>query len=368
MAYDRLPYIHVAAYLRARGFREIVADDVSSTFVHDQLDVDVLLPKRTEYRDYARAMRSLVRALREIEQRPEELIVRSIMSVTSDVVRVRAVGHELRDGTVPFDAFLSLGEAARGMMQAAACAAQEPRKAYANRKSTLVVDYLASLRFGQTEHGSYVLTVLSGVPPRFPPSQASLPTIEPIDEEPYERRVTSTLLGGLRHVVSAASAFAATGSVVQFEESVPFGVSADLCEAVAALPRRADRVTVAVDWAGTRPAPARAGVVLTPDMIDVVAQAAKYLRAREPEEAFVARGLVKKLERTGDERSGTAQVLAFVRGDIRRVTFEVVGDQWDSVHLALASRDVVVVEGELVKTGPHFQLLHPRNLRIESDG
>ena len=49
MVYERLPYIHVAAYLRARGFREIVADDVSSTFVHDQLDVDVLLPKRTEY-------------------------------------------------------------------------------------------------------------------------------------------------------------------------------------------------------------------------------------------------------------------------------------------------------------------------------
>ena len=98
-----------------------------------------------------------------------------------------------------------------------------------------------------------------------------------------------------------------------------------------------------------RPAPPeRAGVVLTPDMIEVVAQAAKYLRAREPEEAFIARGMVKKLERTGEERSGTAQVLAFVRGDIRRVTFEVVGDQWDSVHLALASRDVVVVEGELV--------------------
>lgn len=362
--YDRLSCVHVATYLRAHGFREIESNDVSSTFVHDSTDIDLLLPKRMDYRDYARAMRSLVRTLTEIESRPEELIVRSILSVASDVVRVRAVGHELRDGTVPFDAFLALGEAARGMMLAAACAANEPRKAYANRKATRVVDYLSSLRFGQTEHGSYVLTVHSAVPPSFPPTQVSLPNCEPADEEPYPRRVTATLLSGLQHVVRGVESYAATGSVDELDASVEHGVSADLCEAVAKLPRSPDSTEITVDWAPSRQAPRATPVRLTPAVMTVAEEAAKYLRAREPEDGFIARGLVKSVERKGEEKSGPAHLLAFVNGEVRTVKLDLAGELWQAAHAALESRDVLQVEGELVKSGLQYRLLNPRNLRV----
>ena len=48
---------------------------------------------------------------------------------------------------------------------------------------------------GQTERGSYVLTILSPVPPELRPAQGTLLPVEP--EDPYERLVTLTLMNAL---------------------------------------------------------------------------------------------------------------------------------------------------------------------------
>ena len=56
-------------------------------------------------------------------------------------------------------------ERARDLVLAAACAAITKRAYFATRKPTKATDYLSRVRMGQTERGSYVLTIRSdGMP------------------------------------------------------------------------------------------------------------------------------------------------------------------------------------------------------------
>src|SRR4051812_12848880 len=80
--------------------------------------------------------------------------------------------------------------------------------------------------WGQTEHGSFVVTLLAPVPPllqpKLDPSWAS-----PADE-PMERLVTRRLMQALEASRTAAE-MALSGDAKAFEDAVNAGVSANLC-------------------------------------------------------------------------------------------------------------------------------------------
>src|SRR5438034_1338067 len=74
-------------------------------------------------------------------------------------------------------------ENAKDLILAAACAADTPRSYYPTRKPAKAMEYLRKTRLGQTETGSFVLTILSRVPPSLSASNGVLFEIE----EPFER-------------------------------------------------------------------------------------------------------------------------------------------------------------------------------------
>ena len=113
-----------------------------------------------------------------------------------------------------------------------ACAAVSPRAFYGTRKPKEAGDYIRRVRLGQTEHGSFVRTVLSEVPPKLSPSESG----KLFDEDlpvPFERRVTEVLLKASAAAVHAAEEAGASGDFKPFEEAIDAGVSGNLCGALA---------------------------------------------------------------------------------------------------------------------------------------
>ena len=120
-------------------------------------------------------------------------------------------------------------------MLAAACAALDKRVYYATRKAQRVMEYLARVRLGQSERGSYVLTILSPVAPELRPIQGELPLPAEI-LEPYERRVArSAACEALIALDEAARQAATNGDMGPFHAAVRRGVSANLCDAIVGL-------------------------------------------------------------------------------------------------------------------------------------
>ena len=220
-------------------------------------------------------------------------------------------GPEAADGSIPIDEGVSLVAHARDMMVAAACAALEPRAAYPGRKASEVTEYLKRTRMGQTERGSYVVSVISPVAPCLAPAEEGklFEDVCVADEPPFERLVTVTLAQGLHAVSVAAERAASTGTFEPFLEAVKSGVSANLCSALVGLATGdgdTSQLDIDVSWSRARPQDAQtpSHFSLDRDAVPVIEEAGRLLRAKEPLEQFRLYGPVFRLQQRPDESRG----------------------------------------------------------------
>ena len=280
-------YLDLVAYLRANGWRELNAELNAGYWGRDDFEDDLVVSKRPTFRDYALCMSRAIEQLVVFEARSAIEIARDISQINTDVVRIRAVTPYAQSGVLSIGDGVQLTNAARDMLVAAACSAFTPRRAHSARKPQQVTQFVDALRLGQTERGSYVITVLAPMAPAVGGNQLTLTgtNTEPTTELPFVRRVTNCLSDGLRHLQLATQALAANPESQAFEEAIPHGVSADLCEALALILQgnAIESLGVSVRWAPSRPQKAAFdAVTFSRDELEIIANAGKSLRARAP--------------------------------------------------------------------------------------
>ena len=198
------------------------------------------------------------------------------------------------------------------MVLAAACSYHNPQPLFRARANTEAREYLRQMRLGQTEQGSYVITLHSPVVP--PPMQMSF-DFDPEDlqeDETVERRITRHLANVLK---SARKAIEDTvgGKSDAFFDVVPDGVSANLCEALDTMIEPFSAMDVSFVWARTRPQ-AREIIHFSNDDAPILKEAARAFRQREPrlDEALV--GFVNILTRAEDKEEGKIRLKTEIDG------------------------------------------------------
>ncbi|MGL4550284.1 MAG: hypothetical protein ACRC33_03770 [Gemmataceae bacterium] len=129
-------------------------------------EFEALLPMDVEFRDYALRMGDLLGVLAAAEGRSQGQVYADPLPVGFDVLRIRIADPELSDGTMPIEEHAQIAQKARDLILAAACAATERRAVWHTRKPAQAVEFVRLVRVGQSERGSYVLTVNSRVTPR----------------------------------------------------------------------------------------------------------------------------------------------------------------------------------------------------------
>lgn len=364
-------------YLRAHGWKPIAStvqsEAVDWEFNAGDSSVEVTAPRNARWRDYARRVREVLAELSQLEGRSESVIAQDIQRASRDIVRVRAVVDGRTDGSIPLEDGTLLARSTRSLMLAAACAAWEPRRAYQNRKPQPASEYVKGLSMGQTEIGSFVLTVLSPVPPAFT-QQANLPFVDTsATPDHYNRKVTRTLSTALAGVKQATESSILTGAITPFDEAVAMGVSADLCESLGIICESATitAVSISLGWAPARPEPIHVPThhEFTPDALAYIKEAGRSLRERSPVEGFEVLGIVIAIDRpTGDPYqasdafAGVATVLADVDGRPRKVRIAVFGDDWTKAHDAMKKGLLLSCRGELTREGKFFVLKNPRDI------
>jgi hypothetical protein len=360
--------LDLSAYLRARGWHPRFAEaDLAEWELRTTGGVvEVAVPKHPRWRDYARRVREVILELSRVEGRSEVLIVQDIAQTLRDVVRLRTVVEGRTDGTIPLEDGALLARSARGMMLAAACATHERRRAFHTRKPQVAVDYMKGLSLGQTEVGSFVLTVISPVPPTLAQTEMLL---EAPPETNFNRRVTETLTTALAAIRTAAETSVARGGLSAFEEAVAQGVSADLCEALA-LVRECTSVSeldLGIGWAAARPEIQQLPVKheFSMDALEVIGEAGRTLREKSPIDSFEVAGIVVALDRPTDVFKGTAIVVADIDRQPRRIRIELFGEtDWKTADEAMNKRLVFRCQGELMREGKYYALRNARDLRI----
>lgn len=361
--------LDIASYLHATGWQ--TAEDLgekASIWVHPNAeDAEVLVPKRHGFSDFGLRVSEILKTLGRVENRSQLQIFADVASVWSDLVRVRAANRDVEHGTLPLNSGVSFIEGARDVVLAAACSTVVRRGNFARRKPRQANDYMERVRLGQTERGSFVLTLHCPVAPMLRPAE----TGAFFPEEPFERRVTRSLMGGLAAVRNAAQHAAATQDFAPFRSSVAAGVSANLCAAVVHLGNVVPEagVEISMSWSRSRgPAtdvPHR--IIIEPDSFPFIQEAARIFRETEPQDDFQLVGFIGQLRRPESDPIGRVTVTSLIEDQARRVTVDLPDAQYAVAVDAHNRRKTVSCMGELVKEGRSYKLLSPRDLHVIED-
>ncbi|ACJ00575.1 hypothetical protein [Rhodospirillum centenum] len=365
-----LSHVDARAYLLARGWREEERiGNKAAVLVPDGADApEILLPLREDLGDYALRLADAVRVVAAVEGRAETSVLTDFRMAGTDVIRVRA-GEAAADGTLSFQAGIAVHELAREVLLSAACAAHAPRALYGNRKPQSALDYLETVRLGQSERGSYVVTLLSPVDPALGGGQ---PRLGPeFEDDPFARIVTRTLLRALRATRDAVTEAAASEDFAAFERRVRHGVSANLCEALAKLVGVGGTVELGLTWAKVRPP--RPDDAKGPLKLDfgrsaagLLQEAARQFRVREPlPDQELSGWVVRLMRRPARDALGSVLVRVMIDGRPRSIRIEGLSDSdYAFVAAAHADRKAISFEGDLHRRDRAQEVRNARNFAI----
>ena len=326
----------------------------------------VLVPASTKFADYPIRILQLAEIVGRTEDRRPSAVLADLSLAAVDLIRVR-LPRSYEDHSLALDTGVDLLSGSRKLLLAAACSAVRPQGRFRAGSHERASTYIASVRLGQTEPGSFVINLRVPVSPSLAePDQTHL------FAPPFERRANRTLVAGLRAAREATDLVNRGDHIRAFDQRVPDGVSANLCTAVAELIDVGGGLEVSVSWALTRPESEehdeqRVTVTFQPPDAPVLREAAQILSDRQERVDERIDGCVSALARDLSEPEGRATIKAVVDGALASVKADFSPSEYSRIVRAHDNRWSVSLEGDLRREGHRWHLSNPRDLTVMDD-
>ncbi|MDF3288916.1 hypothetical protein [Streptomyces silvisoli] len=289
----------------------------------------LLVPASTEYGDCTDLVGEALTALAH-SGAPSAREVLLALSVPGDEIRWRRDVPRCA-GAVPWTAAERLRDAVRGMLSAAARAAQGNAGYFGERHGRYATAYLERVLIGPSS-GGHLLTAYAPAPD--------------------ERHVTITLLRALQAARDAVDYQRATGRLEAFDAAVELGVCHELVTAVAHLVRDSEGAEIALAWSpaaglplgvAARPEP----VEFSPGDLPALHQAAARYAASEPPVPVTVTGTVVRLRSARPAEGGSVRLRVLGGADVRHVRMRLAADDYRvAAHAHLVGLPIRV-SGEL---------------------
>ncbi len=355
----------LSAYLEAQGWiRQQTWQNriVVWSRTQDEQVNELLTPLREQSDAYAVRISEVVALLGQLEERSQLDVYYDLLGAGADVIRLRSLNGINQSGWSLSDSVDLLGRA-HDLIMAAARAAERPgQPVYHGRASGVVTDYVRGVRPLPGYTTGYELTLHSQVPADYGIQRDFGDSFKP----PFARQATLALNNGLRQAGNTAEAVLAGAGIVSFDEVAQQGVSANLCEAVAALARQGHGVEVSLSWASVRPSDASDGQFTFPEStVDVFTNGAEWLRRKSPLLNAQISGEIVRLDRESQEEfDGQAVMLSELDG--RPVALQVQFNMADREDVVRAFRDSleISVDGDIYREGRRYYLRVPHNFFV----
>ena len=350
-----IPPAALAAYVRNAGWRKAEPYGSHGDIYAGENRPEIILPRTDRLADYAAVVSRLIGIFGDVNGLGEVAIYRDLLGANRDIIRLRFQSLD-DDGSIPIDDGVDLVSHARELLLSAACAATAPQPVYRAGANRDAAAYMRRVRLGQTEQGSFVVTILTPVPPVLEPRLD--PSWARIEDEPYERQVTRRLVDALDASRDAAEKAHAGDGASAFESAVGAGVSANLCGALAKLIEISGGLEIRVNWAKTRPAP-ELGRRIRFSRADAPAfrEAARTFLDREPRTDQELFGAVHKLSRGEDEIEGRVNFKVDLHGRSQSVSAILDQRNYSVAIRAHERRNPVIVKGDLERIGQRWRMV-----------
>ncbi len=358
---DRLPLsaitpLALLSYVRSEGWEKIGVYRRYSDVYAGEGKPDIIVPRTDVIDDYEMVVSDLVSTFSKVLDRDEISVYRDLTVADRDVLRFRVV--EADPSGLSFETGHDLIRGARDMLAAAAYSLGDSRRAYRSGTSGAAADYLNRVRLSHTEKGSFAIVLTS---PTVAPRLGALMNDGEDEAAPKERMVAQRLSESLFATRSAAEAVVA-GDAYAFEQAVEFGVSANLCEAVADLVESVSSFDISFSWAMTRPSSSSRGPVrFSYSDHPILKEAALSLRSQEPEYDKPISGFIYSLTSKQVDIDGIVTMRTSIDSVGRSVVAELSRQDYVRAIEAHKTNSIVYLKGDLERIGNRLRL---RNAKL----
>lgn len=359
------------------GFRDSLAyweprERVSSLQASAR-DERIIFPLVTHAPDFDDLLEEVALRLRERhgdEFEHEEALVRLLLVRHLDEMDVKRETDNAA-GLIRWQSGNQMIESARGLLGAAAKAANQPRKRFAQAQSTIADEFLQSCYMGQTRVGSYVVTALT-------PAAESFATSKSVEANSKRhpritgRQITATLVNSLSAVQEAIEASKASGGdLTAFEEQVVAGVSFELLSSLESLTSDEDSAIV-VEFNDTEETtllpvpPKRVEFAFTPEDGKAISLARSFFESAPAPVFAVVSGEVTFLKNSQSESEHQIRLHTRVHGKPRSIVVNLSAEQYDSAVQAHGAKVMFTVVGELEQRTRGSIIERAESVRVES--
>ncbi len=355
-----VPPAALSAYARDLGWLKTEPFGEHSDVYNAENMPELILPRTKLLGDYASTVMQLIEIFSKTNNMDHLSVYRDLITADRDVIRVRTPA-DYNDGSIPFDSGIDLLNGSREMLLAAACSLSNPQPLYRSGANRDAAEYLRRVSLGQTEQGSFVITILSPAiaPVIAPPIQLTYLPEENLGVEPVERQITCRLAEALASAREATELTIA-GEDQAFSDAISYGVSANLCEAIVQLIGPFSELNISFAWARTYPRDsARKAVQFVSADAPILQAAAHAFRDRKPMRGVRLVGVVWKLTREEQEIEGTITMRGEVEDSNQSVTAVLSQSDYNRAVDAHRDKATVVATGDLERVGQRWRLVNP---------
>ena len=129
-------------------------------YKRENLFEQVTVPLDKMLRDYKTAMYDAICKIAYVEKKSIEQLMLYLLNPNTDILKIRLDRKEVEAGNILFDDAIQLYDNAKKLLAATALDVIHPKKVHYGRNDESVQKFLSQCRFGQTEIGSYVVSVV----------------------------------------------------------------------------------------------------------------------------------------------------------------------------------------------------------------
>ncbi len=322
---------------------------------------DVLVPMQDAAADYAYRMGDAVTAIASVEERSQIDVFYDLARRSADVIRVCSTDAAVSSGVLSVRKSAGLMRDVNNMLASAARAVHKPQPSYRGRFDEDVTSYLENVHPIASHYEGYAVTLHSPAPVAVGARRRLFQ--EPPEEAPFSRLATRRLSEALQHASAAVSSAIAEDTLDHFDSAVSHGVSANLCDSVAALAKGGRGIAIDIGWADVRPSDMEnSHFLFSENSADILLEAAKSFRRYErvADERIIAH--VVGLERELDEFDGRAAIACVLDGRLIRMNVEFDKTAYDAVIEAFRARSPISVIGDIERSGARYYLGRPRGV------
>lgn len=324
---------------------------------------NVLVPTQRDISDFERRLLEAFDSLSRQLEITSEAILREVVNSAYEIVRIR-VNEGEQESTIPYDTSIDLLRGGFALIDSSAVTAisHETLSIIRGRRPDVVRRYLDDVRVGQTEIGSFVLTLL--MPTGIDASDLDLPATV---SDSFGARVSETFSSTLQ---AAEEAVRANG--VQSNRSLmQSGITANFSGAVARIVEAAGDVSISLARVGiTQSTAKRVSSKFLAEDSEKLRDIEERLTPRGDAEPFTVTGTITEFREPRGKSNGSIVVTCDVHGETRQVRtkFDRANRQIVIQALERKSEVYIEVDGDLLSKSGHFQLENPIGFRTVRRG